>query len=583
MGKQKSITSYLMEFAGNRRKYYVLSIVLAMLSSTCGILPFFMMSHMVIKLIDHSGDWPFYLLWCGLMALSWLGKCLFATLSTAISHKATFAVLGNTRKRVAEKLARVSLGDVKNISSGTLKNIMVERINGMETTLAHIIPEVLGNLIAPLICFIYLLVVDWRIALISLLSLVVGMLCFLGMTRGYDVNFKRTIDTTKTLNDTAVEYINGIEVIKAFSTTQKSYDKFVKAADDNAHSFIDWMRGCIAFFPVAHTVAPCTTLFVLPFSAMFYMNGSLSLSNLIISLILTIALIAPLMTVFSYFDDIFKSKQIIHEVTSVLEMKELPRPKESVLLPKHYDIELKDVSFSYQDKEVLHHLSMSFKENEVTALVGPSGSGKSTIAKLIASFFDVNSGSIEIGGVDLRNIDLETYNKMVAYVSQDTYLFNMTVMENIRLGNPDATNQDVIDIAKKSGCHEFIMSLEHGYETIVGSQGGHLSGGERQRISIARAMLKNAPIIILDEATAYTDPENESIIQSAITQLVKGKTLIVIAHRLSTIKNSDRIYVISDGSVVEEGKHDSLLKKKRLYRTMWDAHISVKEDRSHVE
>jgi ATP-binding cassette subfamily B protein len=246
------------------------------------------------------------------------------------------------------------------------------------------------------------------------------------------------------------------------------------------------------------------------------------------------------------------------------------------------DIVLNDIHFSYDEKEILHGISMTVHKGEFAALVGPSGSGKSTVARLIASLWDVSSGSITLGGVDIRDIPLDDYNDRIAYVSQDNYLFEMTVRENIRLGNQTGTDQEVEEAAKRCGCHEFIMGLENGYDTIVGASGGHLSGGERQRIAIARAMLKNAEIIILDEATAYTDPENEAMIQRSVAKLVEGKTLIVIAHRLSTVKNADRLYVINDGAIEEQGTHEELLAKAGLYSNMWAAHISAKDGENDV-
>lgn len=279
----------------------------------------------------------------------------------------------------------------------------------------------------------------------------------------------------------------------------------------------------------------------------------------------------------AYNDDLARLGTIIGEVTDLLTLDELKRPADSEDVPVSYDIRLKDVTFGYHEKEVLHGIDMEIREGTVNALVGPSGSGKSTIAKLVASLWDVNGGSITVGGTDIRSISTEDYNSMIAYVSQDNFLFDTTVMENIRMGRQGASDDEVIEAAMKCGCHEFIMGLENGYQTVVGGAGGHLSGGERQRISIARAMLKNAPIVILDEATAYTDPENEALIQSSVAKLTEDKTLIVIAHRLSTITDSDRIFVIENGRVNDSGTHEELLHRDGLYANMWKAHISVRD------
>lgn len=272
----------------------------------------------------------------------------------------------------------------------------------------------------------------------------------------------------------------------------------------------------------------------------------------------------------------------IYQYINIIDAKEMVRPEKLTKALNGGDIELRDVHFSYSETEVLHGISMTIRKGEFAALVGPSGSGKSTVARLIASLWDVSSGSISLGGVNICDIPSDDYNQKIAYVSQDNFLFDLSVRENIRLGNQNATDAEVEEAAKKCGCHEFITALENGYDTVVGTSGGHLSGGERQRIAIARAMLKNAEIIILDEATAYTDPENEALIQRSVAKLVEGKTLIVIAHRLSTVKNADRLYVIQDGIIAEQGTHEELLKNDGLYSTMWAAHISAKDGEDNV-
>lgn len=574
--KEKSTVSWLAEFAGTHKNFYVSSVLLAILGVACSIVPYIIMGDIVTKLIDGNREWSYYVQKGLLMAVFWIGRVIFHGLSTTCSHKATFHVLGNIRKSVCDKLAKVPLGLVKDTPSGTLKNIIVERIDSIETTLAHILPEFTANILAPVGVFVYLLIVDWRMALVSLISLPLGMAAYMCMMIGYEESFKNTVVKTKALNDTAVEYINGIEVIKAFGKAQNSYEKFKIAAKEGADCYIEWMRRCNVFFSIGMVLTPCTAISVLPIGGLFVMNGSLTVSDFVLCIILSLGLITPLITVMSYSDDLGKLRTILGEVTDVLSWEELKRPSEDRAWTDGYSVILSNVTFGYHEKEVLHGINMKIQEGTVNALVGPSGSGKSTIAKLIASLWDVNSGSIQIGGVDIRDLSLEEYNRKVAYVSQDNYLFDDTIRENIRMGRLDASDQEVEEVAKKSGCHEFIMQLESGYDTIVGGAGGHLSGGERQRIAIARAMLKDAPIVILDEATAYTDPENEAIIQASVAKLVQGKTLLVIAHRLSTIADADRIFVIEDGKVSEEGTHSQLLENGRLYAKMWESHIGVK-------
>ena len=574
--KENNLLHYILKFAGDEKKHYVRSIIFALIGVVFSMLPFLLMGDMVKKLFEGERDFNAYLLEGILMAICWILRIVFHTLSTNTSHRTTFRLIGNVREMLCDKLARLPLGTVLDMPSGALKNIMVERVDSIEPTLAHVVPEFTSNIAAPVFMFIYLLTIDWRMALISLATLPVALGCMMMMFKDYEVNFKRTQDTTKVLNETAVEYINGIEVIKAFGKTESSYQKFADAAKDNANSFIDWMRGCIVPFSLAMVVAPATMLAVLPLGALFTLHASLSLADFALVIILSMGLVTPFITIMGYNDDIGKATSIFGEIDFCLELPELVRPKSSKEGPGRYDIVLSDVRFGYGEKEVLHGINLVIPEGKVTALVGPSGSGKSTIAKLIASLWDVGSGSITIGGTDIRDMTLTDYNAQVAYVSQDTFLFDRTVRENIRMGNPSATDAEVEQAARDSGCYDFIMELENGFDTMVGGSGAHLSGGERQRISIARAMMKNAPILILDEATAYTDPENEAVIQKAVSSLAAGrtmsgerrlcddrsgsgdKTLIVIAHRLSTITCSDQIVVVRESA---------------LYKKMWEAHI----------
>lgn len=578
--KKKSAVSWILTWAGQKRIAYVWSVLLATGNVIFKILPYFIIADVVKLFLNGEKEFETYLVKAVLIALSFVIAELFHSLSTALSHKATFAVLANIRKACCDKLARVPLGYVKDTPSGTFKNIMVERIDSIdsiETTLAHIVPEFTSNLLAPVIILIYFFLTDWRLALWSLVPVVVGFLSYFGMMIDYKPSFERTVQTTKDLNDAAVEYIDGIEVIKAFGKTESSYAKFTKAAFAYADSFISWMKRCSIFHGLMMVVTPYTLLTVLPFGAHYVANGTLVVSDFVICIILSLGIVGPLITVGSYTDDLGKIGVIVDEVAGILEQPELERPEKSERVPKDNSVTLENVRFGYHDKEILHGVNMELKAGTVNAIVGPSGSGKSTIAKLIASLWDVDSGSIKIGGVDVKEMALADFNRKIAYVAQDNYLFNETVRENIRQGNPKATDEQIVEVTKKSGCYEFIMQLENGFDTVVGGAGGHLSGGERQRISIARAMLKDAPIVILDEATAYTDPENEAILQNSIAKLVAGKTLIVIAHRLSTVKDSDQIFVVNDGNVTAHGTHEELLVSCPLYKEMWNAHISVKD------
>ena len=487
------------------------------------------------------------------------------------------------KKRCLDKLGRISLGAVQDRPSGALKNTIVERIDSIEITLAHIVPEFTSNLLGALCLLVFLFVINWKMGFVSLITLPVGLLCYMGMMIGYEKDYGRTVKATKDLNDSAVEYIGGIEVIKVFGKVKSSYERFIAAAKEGAASYIDWMRKCNFFFSFAMVILPANLITILPIGALMIRGGTLTAEAFILITILSLSIVTPIITCASYTDDLAKVGLVVGEVTSILEEKDMVRPETDKATPTDNSVVFKDVRFSYKEAEVLHGVNLEFKQGSVNALVGPSGSGKSTIAKLLASYWDVDSGSISIGGVDIRDLSAANYFKRVAYVSQDNFLFNESVRENIRMGNLAATDQEVEQAAKNCGCHDFIMSLENGYDTIVGDAGGHLSGGERQRIAIARAMLKDAPIVVLDEATSYTDPENEAIIQESVAKLVKGKTLIVIAHRLSTIIDSDQIVVVNEGNIDSTGTHDQLLKNSKLYSSLWQSHIAAKDSLGGVK
>ena len=576
--KKRGLLSWVLEFAGRKRAYFGGSVVLAMLGVAASFVPYLIIARIVEQLLEGNKEWSFYSVQVLLMAAFWLVRMTLHSCSTSLSHVATFTVLGGIRKQLCEKLSKIPLGSVLDDNSGSYKNIIVERVDSMETTLAHIIPESTANLVLPVVMFIYIMTIDWRIGLANLVGVAIGLVFMAVMFAKSKGGYELSVEKTKKLNDTAVEYINGIEVIKAFGKTGSSYEKFVTAAREGADVFIDWMRRCI--WPQSGTMAflPATFLGVLPIGLLLVKGGSLTPGDFITCIILSAGLITPLVVAFSYTDDLLKVGTIFGEVTEILERRDMERPAELKRKPQGSDITLKDVRFSYKKKEVLHGVNMEIKQGEFAAIVGPSGSGKSTIARLIDSLWDVDSGVITYGGVDIRELPLAWYMGQIAYVAQDNYLFDMSVKENIRLGRAGATDEDVMNAARATGCHEFILGLENGYDTVAGGAGGHLSGGERQRICIARAMLKDAPVVILDEATAYTDPENEALVQSSVAKLVEGRTLIVIAHRLSTITGADKIFVINNGNVEAFGKQEELLENCELYKKMWEAHSMARDE-----
>lgn len=561
----------LMTFIRPHRSGFALSVVLAIISVASGLVPYFAVAEIVNLLISGEMDFSVYLQWGLIGLIAYFARSVFHGLSTRCSHEATFRVLSEMRRTIAEKLTRVPMGYLTATPSGRLKTTMVERIEQMEVPLAHIIPEMTANLLVPVALVVYLFVLDWRMALASLATIPLGMLCYMAQMKEYPKKYAAVMQANKHMNATTVEYVGGIEVIKAFNQSAASYEKFTDAVRQNTRLMLEWMKSTQGYSALMMTLWPAVLIAVLPVGCLLYQNGSLSASDFITIAILSLGIIGPLVAAVFLTDDFSKIATITGEIAAVLEEPELDRPKAQKKLEGH-DISLQDVYFAYKDVQVLNGVSLDIKASTRTALVGPSGSGKSTIAKLIASYWDVSSGRITIGGIDVKTLPPEQVMDLIGYVSQDNFLFNVSVRENIRMGRPEATDEDVEAVAKAAGCHDFIMSLTHGYDTIVGGAGGHLSGGERQRVAIARAMMKNAPIVILDEATSYTDPENEAILQESIGRLTRGKTLIVIAHRLSTITEADQIAVVDDGRIVAVGKHAELVQSCPLYAQMWAAH-----------
>lgn len=542
-----------------------------------GMVPYFAAAQIIIALISGEKELDFYLKWCGLALAGYVIRTCLYTLALSMSHKATFAILKSVRERVLEKLPKMPLGTIMNTSSGKIKQIIVDQVESMETPLAHLLPEMTSNILAPVCIFIYLLVLDWRMALLSLVSIPVGMIFMMAVMKDYGVQYEGSVKTTQAMNSTIVEYIGGIEVIKAFNQGKNSYAKYSDRVRANAAYFYNWMKSCQLFTSLSKSISPATLITILPVGWLLYRSGSLEMETFITTIILSLGIAGPLLAVMNFADSLAKVGTIVGSVDEILAGEEQAHGDENVRFGK-MDISVEGVSFGYhEDKEILHNVNLEIPAGMMTAFVGPSGSGKSTIAKLIAGFWDVEHGKIRMGGHDLKEIPLTQLYAQVAFVSQDNYLFDESIRENIRMGRTDAADEEVEAAAKAAGCDAFIRELEKGYDTMVGGGGAHLSGGERQRIAIARAMLKDAPVIILDEATAYIDPENESVVQKAVKKLVQGKTVLVIAHRLSTITGAEQIVVVNNGNIESVGTHEQLLNQCPLYASMWQAHIGVKD------
>ena len=568
----------LKKYIRRNKTPYFISVLFAILGVISNLFVYIILSKMIISLIDGSQDFYYYINKIFLILSCLIIKEVFMFLSTMISHKTAYQIIRDIRKSLMEKLFNMPLGDILNESTGKLKDIIVNQVDNTETTLAHMIPEMTANLIGPIILFVYMLILDYRLSLISLIPLVIGGFFMTGPMKRMKVKFPQAVKIGQDMNNSVVEYINGIEVIKTFNQGEKSYRKYRDNVYKKANYYYDWMGENTRDYAISMSIAPVGILTIIPFGLYFCMNGSLDGGVFLTLIILSFGTIQNIMRVMTFEDDIGRMSTIFEEIKNILSARELSHKNENLDI-KNYNIEIKNVDFSYEkDKQVLNNININIEEGSVNALVGESGSGKSTIAKLISGFWDVDSGSISIGNVNIKDMSLEKLSTVISYVAQDNFLFDMSIKDNIRIGNKNASDEEIIEVCKKAACHDFIMKLSDGYDTRVGEAGKHLSGGERQRISIARAMIKNAPIVILDEATSYIDPENEALIQDAISELVKGKTLIIIAHRLKTITDVDNIFVIKNGELVCKGSHEELLKESKDYHELWETTLKGEEN-----
>ncbi len=555
------------------------SVIIAIIGVFCSVVPYFALAKITQNIAINNTELEFYVRPILLILGGLIGSVIFHEISTLISHNLAFRIIEEERKKLVRKINRLSMGEIEKRSSGEWTQFMVETLNKIEQPIAHVIPEVIANLIIPIALVVIIFIMDWRIGIANLITLPLGVLFSILMMGGYEEKSRNYQEAAKNMNTTAVEYIRGIQVIKAFNKSASSYGKFVDAVNSNRDSMLNWYLSVCFYMTAAMEVLPSTLLFVLPTSLYLYMNGSIEVGNLIMCVLLSYACYKPLIKAMSHMDTMANVRVVIDEIKNVMELPELERGNGEEKI-RSYDINFENVCFAYNDKKkVFDNLSFSAKENKLTAIVGYSGGGKSTIAKLIAGYWNINKGKISVGNVNLKDVSLEKNMELVTYVSQENYLFRKSIIDNMRMANQNASIEEIKDACKKASCHDFIMSLPNGYETIIGESGSNLSGGERQRLTIARALLKDSPIVLLDEATAYSDPDNEAEIQKSIDALVENKTVIMIAHRLSTIIGADKIIVLNNGEIEAEGTHKELLGKSETYAKMWKSHISLSNDR----
>lgn len=573
--KTENPLKILFSFAGEAKGRMTLSVILALVGELFGMAPYFAVALLAKQIYEGTATVQDAGLIAGIAAVCMCLRALLTGLSSMRSHGVSFTILKNIRCAIADKMARVPMGVMLETPSGTFKTLLVDNVGRLEDIIAHMVPEFASNLSAPLISIVLVFLMDWRMGLASLITVPLSLVFMVGMMQGYNEKMATYLRAGNEMNAALVEYVGGIQVIKAFGQGRKSFGHFAKSVNFFHDSTMDWWKQSWFWMAGFKAVLPSTLLGTLPIGAWLYMNGKIELPIFLACVIIPIGFIAALMKFGFGLEQLSYMAANLNPIQEFLATKEQQRPEKPVTLGERM-FRFDHVGFSYDGKvDVLSDVSFTAQPGKVTAIVGPSGSGKSTIAKLMAGYWDATSGTVSFGGQSIQDIPFDQLMGEISYVAQDNFLFDTSIRENIRMGNPRATDREIEEAAKAANCHEFIMALEQGYDTLAGDAGDRLSGGERQRITIARAMLKPSSVVILDEATAYADPESEAQIQQALGRLVKGKTLIVVAHRLSTIRNADQILVIEKGRLVGMGKQEDLLESCPLYQTMWEQHISA--------
>ena len=561
----------VLEYAGEYRAKTWQSMMVMLAGVAMSVIPYLFVYQIIAPLLS-GGSLTLPAVGLRVIAIA-LCMVLYALLYVKgldLSHESAYYTLMNLRISLQGKLEKQPLGAIQEKGVGSLKKMFIDDIESIELLLAHALPEGVANIAIPLFVFIAMFFVDWKLALLSLCSLPLGLVAMMFMYHVGTSKMDAYYGAARKMNNTIVEYINGMEVVKVFNRDGESYQRFETDVKNYRDFTLDWYKVCWPWMALYNSILPCVSLFVLPVGSYLVLRGYSTLPDLVLVLCMSFAVGAPLLRSLSFMSTL---PQINYKIESLEAMMNTPplQQSEKPFAGAGYDISFENVRFTYKEEEVLHGISLKVPEGSLTALVGESGSGKSTLAKLLVHYYDVDSGTVKIGVQDIREMSLEALNDQISYVSQEQFLFNMSLFENIRLGRLDASDEEVMEAAEKAQCGEFLGRLENGIHTMAGDGGKQLSGGERQRISLARAILKDTPIIILDEATAFMDPENEEKMNEAIAEVIRGKTVIVIAHRLHSIINADQICVLSGGNVSDAGTHEQLLARCPAYQSLWKA------------
>ena len=531
----------VLEYAGPYKRLTMLSAFVILIAVLMSVLPFLFVYQIITPLVMGEAVDVTYI---GIRVLG-VAACLilhacFYVKGLSMSHEAAFNILFRLRVSLQKRMEKLPLGEIQEKGIGSMKRMFVDDVDSIELLLAHALPEGFGNVTIPIIVYISLFAVDWKLALMSLASLPIGLLAMVVMYRIGMKDMKNYYAAGKVMNNTIVEYINGMEVVKVFNKDGESYKRFEKDITAYRDFTLSWYKACWPWMAIYNSILPCTLILTLPLGSWFVLKGYSTLADLILVMCLSLSLGVPLLKAMGFLPSLPQINYKIEMLENMFNTAPLKQTTDEFKGNGH-TVVFDGVSFAYKEETVADQINLTIPQGQKTALVGESGSGKSTLAKLLVHYYDTNQGTISIGGQDICQMSLEALNTQISYVSQEQFLFNTSLMENIRIGRLSATDEEVLEAAKKAQCMEFLEKLPKGIHTLAGDSGKQLSGGQRQRIALARAILKDAPIVVLDEAMAFTDPENEEKMEAAISEVVRGKTLLVIAHRLPSVKNADQI------------------------------------------
>ena len=561
----------VLEYTGEYKRTTYLAIIILMIGTLCNVLPYLFIYQLIKPLLMHETldleTIAFNI--AGALICLVLHACFYVK-GLVYSHVSAYHTLKNLRISLQKRMEGLPLGVIQEKGIGSMKKMFIDDIETIELLLAHTIPEGIANLSIPVIVYIVMFFIDIKLGLLSLASLPIGMLAMGVMYKIGMKGMKDYYEAAANMNNMIIEYVNGMEVVKVFNRDGESYHRFEQNVRGYRNFTLAWFKACWPWMALYSSILPCVVVLTLPLGTYFVLQGYSTLPDLILILCLSFSIGAPLLKAMTFGGTLPQLNYKIEHLEQMFHSEPLKQSPKSFEGSNH-TIQFDNVHFAYQQDEVLHGVSLQIKEGTQTALVGESGSGKSTLAKLLVHFYDIHDGTITIGGQSITDMSIEALNQHIAYVSQEQFLFHTTLFENIHIGNLEASEEEVLEAARKAQCNEFLKRLDQGIYTLAGDGGKQLSGGERQRIALARAILKNASIIVLDEATAFVDPENEEKMNLAIAEIIKDKTVIVIAHRLHSIIHADQICVLKDGCIDGIGTHEALLHTSKEYQKLWNA------------